>query len=247
MTEQLTQEYSEDFAARSPSAPVRVAWAPVPKVNLLPIEVIESRRFRRTQLMLGGAVLGTVLLAGAGVYLAQLSTDHAQEQLNLSQATVARLEVEEAKYAAVPQVVEQVKAAKTARTLAMGQDVLWYRYLNDLDSAKPAGVELTAMTVTLNGNLAAEASTETINPLSSAGVGALAVSGTAKQYSQVSNWLEAMSDLTGLSSSALFNASKSDDEAAAAAAVTPSEEVTFSTSAIVDSDALSHRYEKKAG
>jgi hypothetical protein len=64
----------------------RVDWAPVPRVNLLPPEILESRRFARTQRLLGGAVAGTVLLAGAGVLWAQLQVGSAQEALQETQA-----------------------------------------------------------------------------------------------------------------------------------------------------------------
>jgi hypothetical protein len=72
MTDQLTEEYAgtELAAEPGPPAPIRIPWAPVPKVNLLPIEIVEKRRFRRTQVLLGLAVLGVVLLAGVGTSLA---------------------------------------------------------------------------------------------------------------------------------------------------------------------------------
>ena len=75
MTEQLTEPYAEvqEEVPTGPPAPVRISWAPIARVNLLPIEIIESRRFRRTQLALAGTVVGALVLAGAGTFLAQRS------------------------------------------------------------------------------------------------------------------------------------------------------------------------------
>jgi Tfp pilus assembly protein PilN len=236
MTEQLTEQYApvQEEAPTAPPAPVRISWAPIARVNLLPIEIIESRRFRRTQMMLGGAVLGAVVLAGAGTFLAERSIGDAKDQLAVSQAQVMALQAEQAKFAAVPAVIAQVDAAVAARSQAMASDVLWYRYLNEVDGARPAGVELSGMTVAVT---TAVAPTTSNSPLAAAGIGAVTFEGTTDQYEQVSTWLEAVNKITGFSSPLLTNAAKADSTGI----------VTFSMSAVIDTDALSDRYTKDAG
>jgi Tfp pilus assembly protein PilN len=235
MTEQLTEELVEIAAPPEPAGPVRIPWALVPRVNLLPVEILEGRRFRRTQLGLGVAILGTVLVAGGATYLAQRSVSDANHQLASSQARVSSLQIEQKRYAAVPEVIAEVDAANKARTLALGTDVLWYRYLNNLDGARPSGVQLTGFTVTLSAAPTTSTAVASANPLSPTGLGSITFSGTAKQYSDISAWLEALNKITGLSAAALASAAA--DEAGH----------TFSSSAVVDSDALSGRYEKEAG
>lgn len=237
MTEQLTEQYAEvqEEVPAGPPAPVRIAWAPIARVNLLPIEIMESRRFRRTQLGLAGAVVGAMLVAGAGTFWTQRDVGQAQDELVAAQTNVTGLQAQQAKYAAVPQVIAQVNAADTARTLAMHNDILWYRYLNDLNGALPSGVELTGMTVVVTG----ASTTGAADALSPAGVGTLSLEGISKRYSDVAAWLDALNDLTGLASSSLSSASKEDND--------PDTKLTFSTGAIVNSDALSGRYDKKAG
>jgi Tfp pilus assembly protein PilN len=232
MAEMITEELSR-IEAPPVLEPIRIPWATVPRVNLLPVEILEGRRFRRTQILLGAAIVGTLLVGAGGTYWAQRSVSDAKSQLLSSQATVADLQTEQNRYAAVPQVVAQVDAAHTARTLALGRDVLWYRYLNDLDGARPSGVELTSFTITMSNAPAIAVASG--NPLSPTGLGSITVTGTAKRYSDISAWLEAVNKITGLSAASL---------ASAVADVTGH---TFSTSAVVDSDALSGRYEKEAG
>jgi outer membrane murein-binding lipoprotein Lpp len=235
MTEQLTEEYvgTEPAAEPAAPAPVRISWAPVPKVNLLPIEIVERRRFRRTQILLGGAVLGALVLAGAGTYWAQRGVDDAGEQLSAADARVAALQSEQNRYIEVPQVRAQVDAAESARALALGSDVLWYRYLSDLDGARPGGVKFSGITMTMSATSSTAAASA--NPLSSSGIGSIVVNGEADQYSEVASWITAVDKITGFSSSTLTSATKDEDD------------VTFNTSAIVDTDALSGRYDKKAG
>ena len=234
MTDQLMQDQvgTETPAETGPPAPLRIAWAPVPKVNLLPIEILESRRFRRTQVLLAGAVLVVAVLAGAGTFLAQRSVSDANDELITAQARVTQLQAEQAKYSAVPKVVGEVEAATAARTLAMGTDVLWYRYLNDIDGAVPAGVELSSLTLGLS--TAANAGTAT-SPLAASGIGTIAMNGKAERYDEVSSWLEAINKITGFSSSSLLSAAKADGS------------VGWSLTAVIDSNALSARYTKDAG
>ncbi len=201
------------------------------KVNLLPIEIVENRRFRRTQILLGAIVAGVLLLAGVGVVLAQRGVDSANDSLLESQARVSTLQTEKTRYAEVPQVIAQVEAATTARTLAMGTDVLWYRYLNEIDGALPSGVQVDALALKSSSATPGAAS----DPLSDAGIGGVTMEGSAQQYGQISNLLEALDDITGLASPALTNASRSELK------------IAFGSTAVVDVDALSGRYNKKAG
>jgi|tagenome__1003787_1003787.scaffolds.fasta_scaffold20824272_2 hypothetical protein len=231
MTEQLTETPGDTTAEPAAPSPTRVAWAMVPRVNLLPMEIIESRQFRRTKVFLGAGVLSALLIAGAGVLWAQQDVAAANDELVLSQAKVATLNVEKVKYAEVPKVLAEVDAAKSARAQALAADVLWYRYLNDLQGAQPDGVTLTGMTLTLsstNGTANPPA-----DPLTSHSIGTLSAGGTAEKYQQVASWLEAMEKITGVSSASLGNATKADGS------------ITFGSAAVFTTDALSHRYDKK--
>jgi Tfp pilus assembly protein PilN len=232
MTEQLTEKPGEATAEPAAPGPTRVAWAMVPRVNLLPVEIMEGRQFRRTKVLLGAGVLSTLLIAGAGMLWAQQDVADANDQLSVAQAKVTALNAQKARYAEVPKVLAELDAARTARTLAMGSDVLWYRYLNDLDGARPTGVVLSAFTLTLVKTDAVASPPS--DPLSSHGVGTLAVSGSAATYQQVASWLEALDKISGLSSSFLSNVTKVSDL-----------RVTFGSGAVINSDAFSHRYDKK--
>lgn len=226
----------------TPAAPVRVEWAPVPRVNLLPPEILEARRFSRVQHRLGAALVGVVILAGMGTWWAQTWVNAAAADLQQTRDETAPLLAEQAKYNAVPAVIAQVEAAENTREQAMATDVLWYRYMNDVALATTPDVWLTAITATMDASsTTGQAATGAAgDPLAPPGIGTLAISGGATDYNDVAAWLVALDKITGVKGSVLTSAAK---DAGAGADAT----VTFTTNSTITSDALSHRYDRKAG
>jgi Tfp pilus assembly protein PilN len=226
----------------TPTAPVRVEWAPVPRVNLLQPEILESRRFSRVQHRLGAALVGVVVLAGLGTWWAQTQVNAAAADLQQTRDETAPLLAEQAKYNAVPAVIAQVEAAETTREQAMATDVLWYRYMNDVALATTPDVWLTAITATMDASsVTGQAATGAAgDPLAPPGIGTLAISGGATDYDDVAGWLVALDKITGIKGSVLTAAAKD-------ASVGTTATVTFTTNSTITSDALSHRYDREAG
>ena len=123
----------------------------------------------------------------------------------------------------------------------MAKDVLWYRFMNDLATATPSGVSLKSVQATLDavtqpGGTTASAPT---TPLKPAGIGSVTVEGTAGGFDLVSDWLESFADIPGLSASTLSNATRESGG--------DSDAVSFTSAITMTDDALSRRYEQKAG
>ncbi len=224
-------------AAHAPGtgAGVRVDWAPVPKVNLLPQEILDVRRFRGVQRVLVGAVLGTVAVAGLGVGWAVHGVATARDELQATQARTTQLRAEEAKYADVPRVLARVATAERARTQALGRDVLWYRFFDDLAAATPESVSLTSVTVSMD--TASAGPGVAADPLTPGGLGSVAFSGTGDLFPDVAKWLESVATVDGLDGSTLQSATRSSDAS--------TDDVTFSSKIVIDDSALSHRYDGK--
>ncbi|MBI4941630.1 MAG: PilN domain-containing protein [Actinobacteria bacterium] len=217
---------------------VRVDWAPVPKVNLLPREVLDARAFRRVQKLLAGAVVGTVAVAGLAFAWSLHGVQVAQADLDVSRARTAQLHTEEAKYADVPRVLSRVEQAKAARTAALGSDVLWYRFFDDLAAATPDTVSLTNVTVAMDTSGAPTTATD---PLTPSGLGAVTFTGGGDRFPDVSTWLESVGSVDGLDGSTLQSATRS-----AGGGTADDGPVTFSSKIVIDSSALSHRFDGKA-
>lgn len=222
--------------AQAPEAPaagggLRVDWAPVPKVNLLPPEILDGRRFRGVQKMLAGAVLVTVTAAGLAFAWSLHGVGVARDELDATRARTAQLHTEEAKYADVPRILAQVDAAKKARQTALGSDVLWYRFFDDLAAATPDTVSLTTVSVALSTNGA----TASADPLTPTGIGTVTFAGSGKRFPDVAAWLESVASVHGLDGSSLQSATRSADDGT----------VTFASKIVVDDSALSHRFDGK--
>jgi hypothetical protein len=218
-----------------------VDWAPVPKVNLLPPEIVEGRRLARLKRVLGG-VLVVVAAGCAGVVVwAQAGVSSAQDEVDAAQARTATLQAKQAKYAEVPRVTGLIDTATTARQTAMGQDVLWYGFLSELSMTTPKGVSLVSLEVTLDDS--AEPSGPPNDPLTPTGIGHVSFSGKATQFPDIAGWLDAVDGLDGLDGSTLQTATRGDAQAAQTTAGAP---ITFTSTVQVTSKALTHRYDRKA-
>lgn len=224
----------------------RTAWATVPKVNLLPPEIFEVRRFRRVRQGLGVAILAVVAGAALATYWAQTEVDAARTDLDTAQSEVTTLQREQVKYAEAPRTIAQVEAAETARATAMTNDVLWHRFLSNVASVTPDGVDIQSMNVALAAATAAQpgqpAAAATAAPLTPVGIGSVTAEGEATSYGRVASWLDSVVRANGLDSSTLTTATLKD-----ASGTAEDSPVTFGSGAIVTPKLLSHRYDRKAG
>jgi Tfp pilus assembly protein PilN len=231
----------------------RVEWAPVPKVNLLPQEILDARRFRKVQFRLAFAVVATILLIAGGIVWAQFEVARAQEALDVTAAQTSLLRRQESRYAEVPKLTSAVAAAKSARETALAQDMLWYRLMSDIALATPSNVWLTTMNVNVSavGSTATASSAKSsgsasasgaaaADPLVPTGIGNVTVTGTAASYPDVAAWLEAIVRVRGLAGSTLQTVTR-------AGGASTGGELQFTSQIVIDTNALSHRYDQKAG
>lgn len=238
-----THESAQEQAQATAPAPTRVDWAHVPRVNLLPPEIIAHRGFRRVQQILAGTLAATIVVIGGAFFWAQAQVNEAQTRLDDERAVTVRLQREQAKYAAVPKLITTVENAETARQTAMATDVAWYAYLYDVSKVTPSPVWLTSLTasVPMPGESSSTAAS-TSNPISMLGAGTLVVTGRAPTFTDVAAWLDAVDTVAGLEASVLDTAVLEGD------LKTPRDEafVTFTSRITVTSAAFTHRYDRKA-
>ncbi len=226
--------------AEAPTA-AELPWTPyaVPRVNLLPPEIEAERTFKRTQLVLGGVTAGVVALLVGGFALAAISANQAEEELAAEAVRTQTLQTEEAKYADVPRVLAEVENAQNAQSTAMGTDVAWSTYLNQVAATYPQNLWLKDMSVTM----AAPALTPTpgalgSDPLATPGIGAIAFNGTAKEHVDVASWLDALGAIDGFADPSYTNSARTEVEGQVL--------VDFTSQVVVTNDALTGYYERKA-
>lgn len=215
--------------------------AALPRVNLLPPEIAEAARLRKVKAGLGAVVVGAVAVVGLLYVQATGAVNDAQDQLTAAQARTTQITAETAKYSDVPKVYAQVAAAQAQLEQAMGQEVRWSFYLNDLSLTMPPHVWLTQLAVTTNNGAAgATPAGGGAASLSTPGIGSVKFSGIAYEHNDVAAWLDALAKQKGYAD-AYFSKSEEDPDTLSRPTV------KFESSVTVTSDALSGRYTQKAG
>lgn len=215
-----------------------VTGAPeMPRVNLMPPEIAEAARFRRFQLAMGGAVVGAIAVVAALYMSAHGSVTSAQQQLTDAQQQHTSLQAQRTQLQSVQDVYTQVAAKQTMLNTAMGDEIRWSAYLNDLSLRIPDHVWLTSIVATENtGTLP---TTTTANAIGSTAIGNVTFTGVAFSHDDVAAWLQSLSKEKGYVNPYFTNSSES--------TIGPRTVDDFTSSVDLSDDAKSGRYTKPAG
>ena len=211
--------------------------ATLPQVNLLPPEIGQARRFRQVQAGLAGAVLASLVVAAGFVVAANGQVSTAHDDLNADKAQTTQLQAKTADYAEVPLVFGQVEAARAQLGQAMGQEIRWSYFLNDLSLKIPRHVWLDSMTVTTTAPGTAAA--PVAGQYAAVGIGTVEFDGEAYGHNDVAAWLNALARQKGYTQPYFTDSTVE--------ALGTGHTVKFSSQVTVTDDALSGRYTQKAG
>ena len=214
------------------TAPVGTGHPVLPRVNLLPPEIAQAARFRRIQLGIGGGVLaalGTVTLL---YVLAVGSVNDATTELEAATATGTQLQAQNAEYAEVTAVYAAAAAAEAMLTQAMGEEVRYSRFLNDLSLTVPEKVCLKNVTFSQVATPPALGSTEP-------GLGTVSFTGVGYSHDDVAVWLESLAKQKGYKDPYFSSSTE--------VLMAKRKAVDFTSSVALTSDALSKKYTAPAG
>jgi Tfp pilus assembly protein PilN len=214
-------------------------------VNLLPSTYAKRAAVKRAKVFALGAVLVALLITLLAWMVAHQKETSAQEALDAATAERAALQAEAAKYSDVPRVFATVAAAEEQLQLAMGNEVRWSFFLNDLALTIPSGVALETLQVTspAPGAVAAAAAPSSASASAMAagstgagvpGIGTMSVSAKAFTYNTVANWLDSLAKLPTMADPYVGSISAATEEG--------QKIVTYSSTATLTTEALSQRY-----
>jgi len=212
----------------------------IPRVNLLPPEIRDAARFRRLQGIMGGAVIGAVGLVALLTVVAGGQASSAQDALTEAQTSGSTLQTQVNQFAEVPRVFAAVQTAETQLSNAMGEEVRWSFYLNDLSLTIPDRIGLTALSI--RQDLGGGGAGAVQSALGKTGIATVTFEGQASTNNDVASFLDALAKQKGYVDPYFSNASKSSSEAA-----TTSNEsiVDFAATVTVTDAAKSSRYTPK--
>ena len=233
-----TDALTDTTVAGSAGVPMltRASAAALPRVNLLPPEIAERRRFRRVQAGMAGAVLAAAGVVGALTVLASGQVTDAQAELDSATAQQAVLQGKVNKLNGVRDVYVRVGAAEGLLTQAMGREVLWSHYLNDLSLTIPGNVWVTDLAFVANPGTSAPATGPMAVPNA---IGTVTVSGVAFEYDDVATWLETLGKQKGYVNPYFSTATE--------AKIGDRRVINFASSATITDAAMSKRYTTPAG
>ena len=236
----------EDATASAPAAPVapplRRPDGVLPRVNLLPPEIAERKAARRAQGVAAGTVVLAVAAAAGLAVLASASVADASAEVAEATAEQAAVQAQIADFTELRATQASLDAATSQLATAMGPEVQWSTYLNDLALSIPPNVWLSSLTVT-RSDAAGGAGSSDVAPTDPAataglaadpGIGIIAFEGHAMEHDDVAAWLDSF---TGQPAYANAYFSLSEEEEIGSTLV-----VAFASTATLTTEALSGRY-----
>ncbi len=217
-------------------------------VNLLPRRYALRAKARRARVFAVVAVLVALAIAGVGWMAAWQKQATAQAALDTATAERALLEAEASRYSEVPRVFAAVAEARSQLALAMGNEVRWSFFLNDLALTMPRGVSLETLALTsphpgesqlavAPSAVSAAAGGASTSGVGMPGLGTMSVSAKALTYNHVANWLDSLAKLPTISDPYVGSI--------AAGMEHSTKIVNFSSTGTITSEALSRRYDTK--
>lgn len=207
----------------------------LPRVNLLPPEIAVRRTFKQVQMGLGGAVLAAVGLVALLYVGATSSVNDAQTELDTATATGQQLQAQNAQYKDVTAVYARAAAAQAMLTQAMGEEVRWSRFMNDLSLTVPDNVWVKNVAFTQAPATAAAPGAVPTEP----GIGTATFTGVGFAHDDVAVWLESLAKQKGYANPYFANSTE--------ALLGTRKVVNFTSTATLTSAALSGRYTAPAG
>ncbi len=190
-------------------------------VNLLPKEIVGEQQTKRYFGYATAAAIGLVLILVMLTVMQQLQINSQKKTLEQSQAQVATLQGQVAELAPFDQLNQSVQGKRATLATALVGDVNWTRFLDDLDHRIPGDSSISTLALT------AAAGT---SPDGQPSFGTVSYSGVVGSFPGLANWLDTMSDSTGLHFVYLGSGSKSGPGS-----------VTFSATANLTANVLSGR------
>lgn len=171
----------------------------LPRVNLLPPEIAQARRFRRVQSGLVGAVVASGLVVGLLYAAAAGGVSDAHGKVDAAAQDQRSLTATAGKYHDVTATYTRASDAQALLTAAMGTEVRYSTFLEALTRTVPDGVWLKDLSYTQDapGAPAAAPAAGALPGSAPTGIGKITVSGVAFEHDQVADWLDALAAQQG--------------------------------------------------
>lgn len=210
--------------------------------DLLPVEIVESRRTRKVRRIVLTALVVFAVLIGAWYAHASRQTAAARASVSSAEDEALRLLRQQRAFADVIGVQAESQAVRVQLSALLAGDLSWSRLLSSLRRAAPTGVRITSVTGAVtagitggsgdDGGVGAARLPDTSGEKS---VGSLIVAGSGTTKAAVAAYVDALAEVRGLGNPLLGDATQQDGE------------VRFTVRLDITESALGGRYTPKSG
>jgi hypothetical protein len=169
----------------------------MPRVSLIPPEVLDGRKARGVRRALLWGVLGVLLITVAAIGGTALLGLKAQAGLADAQAQTGELLAEQGKYVEVKKTQNDVDLAQAAQQVGASTEIDWKDYLDKVQATLPADAALKSVAVNSATPLATYE--QPTAPLQGSRVATLVFQATSPVLPVVPTWLASLATLPGFS------------------------------------------------
>lgn len=221
----------------SAAAAERALRVPAIAANLLPLEIVESRRDRKVRRVVAAAIAAFLAVLAAWFGLTSYQTSEARSAVTAAQDNGQALLRQQRSFAEVVSVQAESQAIASQLSGLLATDLRWSRLLTAVAQVAPPGVALTGVTgaLTSPAEAADAAAVRLPDTTGEKSVGSLTINGTAPDPFAVAAYLDALGKIKGLGNPQLDGATVVEGE------------LRFSVRLDITSGALGGRYPAAIG
>jgi Tfp pilus assembly protein PilN len=182
--------------------------------NLLPPEIVESRRGRKVRRIVVSALAAFIALLAGWYSLASYQTSLARDDLSSAQSDVERLARLQKPFAELISAQNESRSIDVQLSALLAGDLQWSRLLSSLRAAAPQGVQITSVTSALAagadgaGGSSGSAGSRLPSTSTEKLVGTITITGTATSKVAVAAYVDALAKAPGLANPLLDSANQ---------------------------------------
>jgi Tfp pilus assembly protein PilN len=200
----------EASGATGGHAPERMLGNVSIAANLLPEEIVQTRRARRARRAVLSGLAGVLVLLTAWFGATAYQTAAARAELSATEADAQRLTQDQNKYQELVSTQSQSRAINAQLKTVLTNDMSMPALVANVQSAAPNGIRIYTVSVMMNTGQNATRSLPTVNK--DRVVGTLSLAGAGRDKAQVAAYVDALGKVPGFTNAVLTSASLQDEQ-----------------------------------
>jgi hypothetical protein len=169
--------------------------------DLTPPELIAARRLRVVRKAIIGALAFMLVLSVAGYTMAYLQNRSAQSALTAEQIRGTQLQASQKQYVGVTQIQSAVTQVNGQLATLLANDVDLAALVQAVNAAKPSGVDISSLAVTMTGSGASSSASGSGSSLDTSGaqhIGTIEIDGGGTRLTDAATYVDNLLKIKGV-------------------------------------------------